>query len=148
MKRCIVLVGVSGSGKSTYARKLVYLNEGQGIILSTDDFFMEDGKYCFDPAKLGLAHSQNLFRFIECCRNEYPLVICDNTNTRMAELAPYVAVAEAYGYSTEIHILQRDLDMAIIQNKHGVPRNTIIAMQERINSLELPPWWKSTIVSW
>ena len=42
-KEIILLRGVSATGKSTLAKQLV----GNGVILSTDDYFMKDGMYDF-----------------------------------------------------------------------------------------------------
>ena len=50
--------GLPGSGKSTLARQLLENNNGHGIILSTDDFFINsENKYEFDPSKIGNAHA-------------------------------------------------------------------------------------------
>ena len=38
--------GLPGSGKSTKAKKIA---GDVGVIFSTDDFFMVDGQYKFDP---------------------------------------------------------------------------------------------------
>ena len=54
-KEIILLRGVSATGKSTLAKQLV----GNGVILSTDDYFMKDGMYDFDPTKLGIHHKSN-----------------------------------------------------------------------------------------
>jgi adenylate kinase len=51
----VVMSGVSGSGKSTYAEKL--LEQSQGVKVSTDHFFMVGNEYKFDPSKLGEAHA-------------------------------------------------------------------------------------------
>lgn len=143
MKRAIIMQGVSGSGKSTYAKSL------NGLVLSTDDAFMENGKYIFDPTRLGIAHSHNLFKFVEACREECPLIVCDNTNTTPAEIAPYYAVAEAYGYEVEIIYLKCDPEMAAARNSHGVPLHSVMAMFYRIENTarELPPWWNRQVIS-
>jgi adenylate kinase family enzyme len=45
--------GLPGSGKSTKARKIA----GEvGVIYSTDDFFMIDGKYIYNPKLIGDYH--------------------------------------------------------------------------------------------
>ena len=56
-KVLIVMRGPSGSGKSTLAKRLAGNN---GLILSTDDFFMTpDGEYKFDPKLLRTYHGLN-----------------------------------------------------------------------------------------
>ena len=45
MKSLILVRGIPGSGKSTFAKEISY-----GFpFLSADDFFMIEGKYQFDP---------------------------------------------------------------------------------------------------
>jgi adenylate kinase family enzyme len=45
--------GVPGSGKSTKAKKLAGSN---GVIYSTDDFFMKNGEYVYDVKFIGDYH--------------------------------------------------------------------------------------------
>jgi adenylate kinase family enzyme len=48
--------GIPGSGKSTTAKKLA----GEtGKIHSTDNYFMVDGEYKFDPSKIREYHEAN-----------------------------------------------------------------------------------------
>lgn len=54
----VLLRGPPGSGKSTLARNILMQNPG-GVILSTDDYFIVNGRYQFDLAVLGEAHSWN-----------------------------------------------------------------------------------------
>lgn len=69
MKRLVVMRGASGSGKSTKAKQLAadYLNlyGAEAWIFSTDEFFMRDGQYMFNPAALGHAHCWNQLRAIQ-----------------------------------------------------------------------------------
>lgn len=63
--------------------------------------------YRFDPAKLPEAHAQCLKKFIRTAQGNTggalgDVIIVDNTNSTVAEIAPYYAIAEAYGYDTRI----------------------------------------------
>lgn len=49
--------GVPGSGKSTKAKQLAGI---KGLVYSTDDFFMKNGDYVYDPSKIGEYHDKNL----------------------------------------------------------------------------------------
>jgi NEDD4-binding protein 2 len=61
-KKLVLMRGMPGSGKSTLAKKLA----GQGgVIYSTDDFFMKNGQYVYDPKMIGEYHNKNLERTIE-----------------------------------------------------------------------------------
>jgi adenylate kinase family enzyme len=54
--------GVPGSGKSTKAKQLAGI---KGLIYSTDDFFMKNGDYVYDPSKIGEYHDRNLERTVK-----------------------------------------------------------------------------------
>jgi len=49
VKTLIIMRGLPGSGKSTKAK--LFAGE-KGLIYSTDDFFIIDGKYIYDPTKI------------------------------------------------------------------------------------------------
>lgn len=104
MKQLILLRGVSGSGKSTLAKE--YLNQG-GVVYSTDDFFMKDGIYQFDPKKIGFHHKLNQKRTEESMANGISPIIIDNTNLQAWEMKPYVSMADKYSY--EVKIIESDM---------------------------------------
>ena len=101
--KLILMRGVSGSGKSTLARKLSEQNPG-AVIYSTDDFFMVNGEYRFDPKKLGQYHAENHRQADLAMAAGCPCVIIDNTNTAAWEMKAYVESANAHGYAVEIHM--------------------------------------------
>jgi predicted kinase len=76
--------------------------------------------------------------------NEEPVVVCNNTNTKGYEIAPYYRIAEAYGYDVEIIWVIRSPAACKASNEHGVPDNVIDAMISGVESL--PPWWKVRLV--
>ena len=144
MPKCTILCGISGSGKSTYAKEVL----GKDMYFSADNYFIdrESGAYNFDPTKLGEAHGQCLrFAADEMRYGKYNVVI-DNTNTTVAEIAPYAALALAYGYELEIVRLSCDLETASKRNVHNVPAHVIEAQLLRLETLpnNLPSWWKLT----
>ena len=54
--------GLPGSGKSTKAKKIA----GHfGIVYSTDDFYMVNGEYKYDPKMIGEYHEKNFKRTVE-----------------------------------------------------------------------------------
>lgn len=99
--KLILMRGVSGSGKSTLAKKLAADNENS-VIYSTDDFFMIEGTYTFDPLSLGKNHKMNQDRARCAMQEKTPCVIIDNTNTQAWEMRPYVEAALELGYEIEI----------------------------------------------
>lgn len=100
--KLILMRGVSGSGKSTLAREIASRHEG-AVILSTDDFFMVEGQYVFNPQKIAQNHGKNQDRARKAMQEKVPCVIIDNTNTQAWEMKPYVLAAIEFGYQVEIH---------------------------------------------
>lgn len=123
--------GLSGSGKSTKAKELVE----DGEIFSTDDLFMENGKYIFRPGKLGINHKINQERAIEAMKNGVSPIVIDNTHTMSWEAKSYVKAGVDNGY--EIRFVEPDtewkfnIDELASRNTHGVPKETIEKMLAR-----------------
>ena len=144
-----VLQGVPGSGKSTYAQQLVAKNPPCSVVVvSADDYFVKDGVYVFDPTKIGEAHATALRAFvmlIEQGRMAGALtVVVDNTNIRLWEMSPYVALAKAYGWPVEFDTFKVDPLLAHARNTHGVPLPVI---QRMAAEMENPlPFWGGHVV--
>lgn len=98
MKKLIILRGVSGSGKSTLAKNLVQ----NGVINSTDDYFMINGEYVFDSTKLAKYHKLNRLKTENDMQNNISPIIIDNTNLKKREIKPYVELGRKFCYEIEI----------------------------------------------
>ena len=112
---------------------------------SADSYFIDSGtkEYNFDPAKLPLAHSSCLrLTLNELQHGKYDIVV-DNTNTSVAEIAPYAALALAYDYEVKILSFHATSEQGFTRNKHNVPLAAIEGQQARLATLKgsLPPWW-------
>jgi NEDD4-binding protein 2 len=129
MKRVTIMRGVPGSGKSTKAATL------GGLVLSTDDFFMKDGKYVFDGRLIGQAHVWNQGRCEGAMQSGVEHVIIDNTNTQAWEAKPYCLLAERFGFQVEFVTADTpwafDADECFKRNSHGVPLEAIKGMLSR-----------------
>lgn len=99
-KVLVIMRGVSGSGKSTAARRMA--QERGGVIFSTDDYFERDGGYKFDPKMLPAYHAMNQRRADEAMASGLSPILIDNTNTQAWEMKPYVEAAKRHGYEVEI----------------------------------------------
>jgi predicted kinase len=119
----------------------------------TQIFICDCTGYHFDPTKLGEAHGACLRRFIDNCRGlfhaggaSFNTIVVDNTNLSIAEMAPYVAVAQAYDIPVEIVTVVCDPAVAAKRNTHGVPEERVLKMAAALTegTKAMPPWWRHT----
>jgi predicted kinase len=134
MGRLRILRGISGSGKSTYAKE----NYPWATICSADDYFMKDGEYVFDFTKLSEAH-RSCFVAVDFLLGRGDDVVLDNTNTQLWEMSPYVMLAAKHRVEVEIIRIACDPVIAAARNTHGVPTSSVISMDRRME--KLPPFW-------
>jgi predicted kinase len=151
----ILLRGVSGAGKSTFIAN--HKEEGWKHIVSADHFFVNAaGIYEFNPAKLGEAHAACMRRFIDILtdcdgegafEDDWGTIFVDNTNTSVAEVSPYLAVAAAFGQTAKIVTLEIDPAIGAARNVHGVPLKTVQAQHDRLvrGAKGFMPWWAHEI---
>lgn len=136
-KTVIINHAVQGCGKSTMARCVMTTVKQAGLSCtchSTDDYFMQDGKYCFDYRKLSEYHKRNVEAFTADLVSQVDVVICDNTNLTPWQAAPYISAARQYGYRILLMDFQpRELsDLVATQqvtaehpNAHGIPEEAL-----------------------
>lgn len=150
MKYIYVLQGVSGSGKSTWARATARdaMKRGKTVAICSADRFFEDerGVYTFDVSKLSDAHAACFRDYLTALARGVDLVIVDNTNTTTMEVSPYFLAANSVNLDQEIphesYIIQimrfacDDLELAASRNKHGVPLRGIQGQAARIERFD------------
>jgi predicted kinase len=133
-KTVIILRGISGSGKTTFAEAIA---DNRTAICCADDYFVDaNGNYNFDPEKLNDAHEFCKERFKKVCRDEgIDKIIVANTNTSDWEFNWYKKVADDFRFRTFF---------IIIENRHGnfdihnVPENVLEKQKKRLlNSIKL-----------
>jgi predicted ABC-type ATPase len=136
-KSVIILRGVSGSGKTSFAKMLQDLHPNV-VSVSADQFFVtKNGDYAFDSAKLGSAHAWCFLEFQMAVDRESQLIVVDNTNTCPSEFGRYKEDAEKKGYSVFFIVMENRHGKASV---HGVPERTLLKQEERIlDSLVLSP---------
>jgi predicted kinase len=124
MKELILLRGLPGSGKSTFAEVI------GGFRCEADMFFMEDGEYKFDINKIKEAHRWCKEQCQSFMVREKPKVIVSNTFTQEWEMEDYYDLAKRYGYK---------VTSVIVENRHGgesihsVPDATLGNMRNRFS---------------
>jgi len=129
-KQLIFMRGAPGSGKTTLARQLVSSAKKNDAkvttcILSTDDFFSQEGKYNFVVEKLQEAHLWNQERAKKALEAGTDLVIIDNTNAEAWEMKVYAEVGKALGYSVFLQepntAWKRKAEECSAKSTHKVP---------------------------
>ncbi len=122
-KELILLRGLPGSGKSTFAKTFKTVEHYEA-----DMFFMRGNGYEFDATKLKAAHEwcQDMV-FMSMKRNE-PTIVVSNTFTQEWEMEAYYKLAEQYGYQVHSIIVENRHEGV---NKHGVPADKLEQMKQR-----------------
>ena len=138
MKFCFVLRGLPGTGKDEIAKYLAQLpyaaeSNPPAITLSTDQFFIKDGKYQFDKTKLKEAHEATWEAFKSAISSDSQVIIINNTNIKKFHYAHYVDYAQRHGYLTSVVIIPAndvsDRELAT-RNVHNVDQGTISKMRK------------------
>jgi predicted kinase len=120
--RVYILRGVSGSGKSTFAKTL----PKNKVIHSTDSYFYKGGKYRFDFKKLNFFHKKNFEAFKRSLGKKRRVVVVDNTNLLFEHIKPYIDEAKKYGYKVIlVDFLPKGREFHYKRNIHNVPKRII-----------------------
>lgn len=165
MKKCLIMRGLPGSGKTTWIKNFFNtiklgewisdlaghrdFPEKQMVVVSADDYFMVNDKYLFRPEVLKLAHKQCMERFMKACAEEKELVIVDNTNSSVWEMSPYVAVADVFDYEVTIMQMITSITTCVARRANSdkdVPPHLIGAMQERMARELIPLHWNRKLI--
>lgn len=135
----IILRGLPGSGKSTKTRE----SQLDAVVCSADDFLIEpDGSYFWTKERRTQAHYACLKKFTANIQTEKTLIV-DNTNTTIAEIAPYYALSKAFGRSTTILTFDISPELSAQRNLHQVPGSAIRRMHFDMLQAEklFPAYW-------
>lgn len=138
-RNLIILRGVSGSGKSTLAAELQYAfwcADQTCSVFEADSYFYSNGEYKFNAKELQKAHDWCLGCVDVAMKfKDTNNIILSNTSTSEKEIAPYLALAESYGYTVV---------SLVVENRHGnssvhdVPQKTLERQARKIkDSLKL-----------
>jgi predicted kinase len=126
-KKLYIVRGLPGSGKTTFAKTL------GGVHFEADQYFMVDGEYKFDVTKLKNAHSWcqtqvSNAMLLNYTANINNVIVVSNTFTQEWEMTPYVEMANEWGYTVFVIIVENRHGG---KNVHGVPDDKLEIMKNR-----------------
>lgn len=128
-RNLIILRGISGSGKSTFANLIA----SPCCICCADDYFTDaDGNYNFDASKLGEAHKQCMNLFDQALKDDFITnIVIANTNTKPSDYQYYVDKASKHDINIIYIVLEKRHDNKSI---HDVPDNVLQRQYQNLNN--------------
>lgn len=123
-KTIIIIRGISGCGKSTFAKTL------GGFHFEADMYFIDPvtGEYNFDPSKIKLAHQWCQDSVKSSMTLNHDKIVVSNTFTQEWEMQPYFDLAKKYNYKVFTIIIENRHGG---KNTHNVPDETLEKMRNR-----------------
>lgn len=133
-QRLIIIRGIPGSGKSTYAKKIKHdlFESGNSVThFEADMFFMKDGKYNWNPKLAPIAHKwcyNSVFKSFDSGTN---VVIVSNTFVKLGDMNTYIKEAESRNIDVTVYRMENRF-----KNVHEVPEETLNKMSESFQDYE------------
>lgn len=141
MEKVIILRGVSGTSKSTYANKFIYENPNNFVIVSADDYggyYANEGmKYVWTPEICTAAHKWCKQIFVRSIVKNLGVIV-DNTNLQQKSWWFYYEMAQLFYYQVEfVEFIPKNISVVELaaRNRHGLDANKIYQMIQAFQPL-------------
>ncbi len=132
MKQLILVRGLPGSGKSTFAKSLQDSFTESTDHFEADQFFMHNGEYKYDFDQLHEAHAWCQRQTEEAMRDGIKNIIVSNTFCRQWEMDAYKEFAKIHGYQVFVIAMPMPSSQILFSLcVHKVPLEKIALMRER-----------------
>lgn len=127
MKEVVIIRGVAGSGKSTFANLLA---QGHGAkIVEADKYaYNEHGVYDWKFEDLSSYHRKAMAEFDNHIENSENMIIVSNVSARWQDFKYYFNKAKEAGYKVTTLVVENRNDTNSV---HGVPDETLKNMREK-----------------
>lgn len=128
MAQLLIIRGLPGSGKTTYAHNLQCDPDGwiDTELFEADMYFERpDGIYDFNPKLIPNAHQWCYRKVVESLKSNTSTIVA-NTFTRKWEYQKYIDYCKEHDIPYEVITCTGNY-----QNVHGVPQETIEKMRQR-----------------
>ena len=156
-KKLIILSGVPGAGKSTYANSL-RVHFGSDCVLSMDTIREMCGCIVRDTTgeAMHIDQSRNkqvfalYYRMVDLRMQSGAVTVLDNTHPDNRSMEYAKELAEKYGYSVEVHRINCSEAILAERNKNRgykqVPHEVLVNMLSRYHSFYESDWFETIYV--
>lgn len=118
-KTLLVLVGIPGSGKTTFRNKLV---AEQGAVYTNKDDIRKLHSDVVKKMKRGdfeqMVHKEEMVNLAKLLDAGHDLVVYDNTNLSSKYITGVEAVAVKYGYTVEVHFMMDSMSVELCHRRN------------------------------
>jgi len=120
-KIAIVIRGIPGSGKTTFASLFSRISECK--IHSVDDLHVDrSGNFSWDENNCDQIYKKNLENFRKDCLKGVHIVVCDCVNYKVSHIQDYLDIAKEFGYRSYVVTSEFiPISESSSLNKHKVP---------------------------